>query len=393
MVVRHIVLAGGGTAGHVNPLLAVAQALRSSDAQNDIVVVGTHEGLEQRLVPAQGFTLETIDKVPFPRRPNKQAFTFFKRFKRAVNDSIAILQKNHAQVVVGFGGYASAPVYVAAHKLGIPIIIHEQNARAGMANILGARWAVAVACAYQTTNIKVPHGERIHMGLPLRPAIADMAQKLEENQVATRESMAQKLGLDPDRLILAVTGGSLGALSLNTAVSHSAQSLCDVAQVVHLTGRNKDAAVRETVREICGKEPRELGEPASQHTLNNYIVAPYFEHIEELFACADLVICRSGAGTVSELAALGVPAVYVPLPIGNGEQRLNAAELVAAGGGVLVSDKDVTPEWVCDRLVKILQDTYGLQRARKAAYQHGIRDAAQRMVTLIYEHTEQSQEA
>ena len=158
---KHIVLAGGGTAGHVNPLLAVAHVIRELEPEADIAVVGTAVGLERDLVPQAGFELETIEKVPFPRRPNKAALQFPAKWKAEKAKVRDILTRHQAQVVVGFGGYTSAPVYAAAHSMGIPIAIHEQNARAGMANKLGARWASMIGAAYAQPGLKPRRGVEV----------------------------------------------------------------------------------------------------------------------------------------------------------------------------------------------------------------------------------------
>ena len=171
----HVVLAGGGTAGHVNPLLAVASAIRRIEPQAQVSVIGTEVGLEHDLVPQAGYELDTIDKVPFPRRPNLYALQFPAKWKRETAKVRSILASRQADVVVGFGGYASAPAYAAAHRMGIPIAIHEQNAKAGMANKLGARWADYIGTAYDNTGLKARDGAAIErVGLPLRPAIAEL---------------------------------------------------------------------------------------------------------------------------------------------------------------------------------------------------------------------------
>lgn len=321
---KHIVLAGGGTAGHVNPLLAVAHVIRELEPEADIAVVGTAVGLERDLVPQAGFELETIEKVPFPRRPNKAALQFPAKWKAEKAKVRDILTRHQAQVVVGFGGYTSAPVYAAAHSMGIPIAIHEQNARAGMANKLGARWASMIGAAYAQPGLKPRRGVEVErVGLPLRPAIARLASDLEHDRTATRKAAAAQLGVDPDRPLVVVTGGSLGAVNVNRAVAASAKDLLAHAQVIHLTGKGKDDEVRSLVSVSAGEDV--LGELGPDHVSDgDYRVAPYLERIDLAFACADLIICRSGAGTVSELTALGLPAIYVPLPIGNGEQRFNA---------------------------------------------------------------------
>ncbi|BDR53270.1 UDP-N-acetylglucosamine--N-acetylmuramyl-(pentapeptide) pyrophosphoryl-undecaprenol N-acetylglucosamine transferase [Bombiscardovia nodaiensis] len=378
-----VVLAGGGTAGHVNPLLSVAAALRAQEPQAQISVIGTAVGLEAQLVPQAGFELDTIEKLPFPRKPNMNALRFPARWRQQVRRVEQILQTRQADVVVGFGGYASAPAYQAAHRLGLPLAVHEQNARAGMANKLGARWASYVGTAYDNTGLKVRSGARLErVGLPLRPAIASLCQQFAASRFKARQEAAQLLGLDPARPVVVVTGGSLGAASLNRAVAGAASSLLAGAQVVHLTGRGKDQAVCSQVTQALGA--RALNDLNPAHAgLGNYHVSAYLERIDRAFACADLIVCRSGAGTVSELTALGLPAVYVPLPIGNGEQRFNAQPVVEAGGGLMVADQDLTAEWVSEHVPSLLADSSRLQTMGRAAWNFGIRDAAEVMAERV----------
>ena len=191
--ITRIVLAGGGTAGHVNPLLAVADAIRKARPDAEIGVVGTAVGLEHDLVPQAGYELETIEKVPFPRRPGMAALRFPAQWKRETGKTKEILERRQAQAVVGFGGYTSAPVYASAHALGIPILIHEQNARAGMANKQGARGADSFGTAADETGLKPRRGARIErVGLPLRPAIADLCRAMEHDRAAARREGAAR---------------------------------------------------------------------------------------------------------------------------------------------------------------------------------------------------------
>ncbi len=379
----HLVLAGGGTAGHVNPLLSVAAAIRERCPQAAVSVIGTAVGLEHDLVPAAGFPLDLIEKVPFPRRPGKAVLDFPLRWRREVHRVRGYLQDRSADLVVGFGGYASAPAYRAARNLGLPIVVHEQNARAGMANKLGARWADFVGTAYEDTGIRARSGVPVRrVGLPLRPAIARLAKQMEADPARARRESAQSLGLDPDRPILLVTGGSLGALSLNKAVADAARQLLDRTQVIHLTGRGKADQVREQVAADLGDAAINDLDPAHQGQ-GDYHMAEYLERIDLAFACADLVVCRAGAGSVSELAALGVPAVYVPLPIGNGEQRFNAQPVVHAGGGLMVDDAALDAEWVADHVPALMADGDRLADMRRRAWGYGIRDAAQVMAEQV----------
>ena len=335
---KKIVLAGGGTAGHVNPLLSTALELRSRGY--DVVALGTSQGLETTLVPAAGVELVTIERVPLPRKPSLQFFSLPGRMKRAIAQCRSAL--SGADALVGFGGYVSTPAYLAARKMSLPIIIHEQNARPGLANRVGARWASSLGLTFPSTPLKAKHGVTVVTGLPLRPAIQTLAaaRTTEEGRESARRLAASKLGVDPDMQTLLITGGSLGALNVNRAMVKVAAQLPDGVQVVHLTGKGKDQEVRDAVN--------------AAGVADRWHVIDYLSTMEDALAVADLVVCRSGAGTVAEMTALGLPCVYVPLPIGNGEQKLNAADHVAQGGALLVADRDLTADYVRGAIFPLL---------------------------------------
>ena len=375
-----VLLAGGGTAGHVNPLLATAAALRDpstgGDERAEILVLGTREGLEERLVPEAGYELAHVPRVPMPRRPTGDLFMLPRRLQRAVAAAGEAIARVDAQVVVGFGGFVSTPAYLAARQAGVPVVIHEQNARPGLANRLGAGWAAAVALTFASTRLKASRGRTEVTGLPLRPAIGALAAERADADGAARarSAGAAALGLDPRLPTLLITGGSLGAQHLNEVIASSLPRLPAELQVLHLTGRDKDEPVRAALE-------RAVAEGAcAPDLMDRYHVLDYLSAMERAYACADGVICRSGAGTVAELTALGLPALYVPLPIGNGEQRLNAADTVAAGGGRLVPDGDLTAADVVS-FTDLLADAEA--RAAEAAASTGVRDAAARLAALI----------
>ncbi len=369
--VRSVVLAGGGTAGHVNPLLAVADELRAREPGAKVLVLGTTTGLEVDLVPARGYELRPVPRAPLPRRPSPDLLRLPGRLVSAVRAAEAAIDEIGAEAVVGFGGYVSTPAYLAARRRGVPVVVHEQNARPGLANRLGARWASRVGATFPGT----PLAGAVTVGLPLRREIARLVSARETDAATARVAAADELGLDPSLPTLVVTGGSSGAASVNAAVAGGAAALLDAgAQVLHLTGRGKDAGVRTAVRALSGT-----------HETVRYQVREYLADMHLALAVADLVVCRAGAGTVCELAALGIPAVYVPLPIGNGEQRLNAAPLVEAGGGVLVDDADLTPEWVARTVPGLLADRARLDAMGAAAAAAGVRDAAARVADLVGE--------
>jgi UDP-N-acetylglucosamine--N-acetylmuramyl-(pentapeptide) pyrophosphoryl-undecaprenol N-acetylglucosamine transferase len=346
-------LAGGGTAGHVNPLLAVADELRDREPDATILVLGTREGLEARLVPARGYELLTIARLPFPRRPDRAAVAFAPAFARAVGQIRRMIAERGVDVVVGFGGYAAAPAYLAARRSGVPVVVHEANASPGLANRLGARVATAVGITFPGTAL--PRAQVV--GMPLRREIATL------DRAAVRDAARAELGLDADRPTLLVTGGSTGARSLNRTVVEVAERITATgAQILHIVGG-----------------AQEFTDPG----VERYHVVGYSDRMELAIAAADLVVSRAGAGALSELTAVGLPAVYVPYPVGNGEQAVNVRGVVAAGGGIVVADADFTPDWVLDRVLPLLSDPAALARMSEAAASVGGRDGAARMADLV----------
>ena len=348
-------LAGGGTAGHVNPLLALADLIREEEPDARILVLGTREGLEARLVPERGYELVFIERLPFPRRPNLAAARFPARFARAVKRVRELIRERHVDVVVGFGGYASAPAYRAGAKEDVPVIIHEANAKPGMANKLGARWTKYVGVTFPGTPI--PHARVT--GMPLRPEITRL------DRAALRAQAREHFGLRPDRPTLLVTGGSLGAKAINEGISGSAQKIVDSgAQVLHVWGGLT-----------------ELVDPG----VPGYEVIPYCDRMDLAFAACDLVVSRAGSTTVSEIAGLGIPAVFVPYSFGNGEQRFNAAGVVRAGGALMVEDAELTPDWVGATLLPLLGDGEKLARMSELARSAGTLDGTARLLDLVRE--------
>ncbi len=352
-MVTTYLLAGGGTAGHVNPLLAVADGLRERDPAAHVLVLGTREGLEARLVPERGYELLFVDKVPFPRRPNGDAVRFPGRFRRAIAQVRQHVRERGVDVVAGFGGYASAPAYVAARREKVPFVVHEANAKPGLANVLGARRAAAVGVAFEGTRLRGAEP----VGMPLRREIVDL------DRVGLRVQAAEFFGLDAGKPTLLVFGGSLGARRLNEAFAGSWQDVLDAGwQLIHVTGERSDLA--------------DPGVPG-------YAMRRYVDRMDLAFALADLIVSRSGAATVSEISALGIPAVYVPYPVGNGEQSLNAASAVRAGAARIIPDGAFTPEVVTSAIIGLLGDADGIDEMRQAAASVGTRAGTQNVIALI----------
>ncbi|BBX61930.1 UDP-N-acetylglucosamine--N-acetylmuramyl-(pentapeptide) pyrophosphoryl-undecaprenol N-acetylglucosamine transferase [Mycobacterium saskatchewanense] len=356
-----VVLAGGGTAGHVEPAMAVADALTALDPRVRITALGTPRGLETTLVPKRGYHLELITPVPLPRKPTGDLARLPPRVWRAVRETRAVLDAVHADVVIGFGGYVALPAYLAARGIPsgfrrrrrIPVLIHEANARAGIANRVGARTADRVLSAVPDCGL--PRAEVV--GVPIRAALTTL------DRAALRAEARRYFGFADDAKVLLVFGGSQGAVSLNRAVSGAAAGLAAAGvAVLHAHGPKNTLDLRNP----------QPGDPP-------YVAVPYLDRMDLAYAAADLAICRSGAMTVAEVSAVGLPAIYVPLPIGNGEQRLNALPVVNAGGGMLVNDAALTPDLVVEQVGGLLNDAPRLAAMTAAAARVGHRDAARQV--------------
>jgi UDP-N-acetylglucosamine--N-acetylmuramyl-(pentapeptide) pyrophosphoryl-undecaprenol N-acetylglucosamine transferase len=351
-------LAGGGTAGHTSPLLATADALRRLDADVEVTALGTPRGLETRVVPEAGYPLELIPPVPLPRRPNADLVKVPVRLGATVRAALRVLDRVRPDVVVGFGGYVSVPAYLAARRRRVPIVVHEGNAIPGIANRLGARFTSHVATSFPDTPLR--NGR--YVGLPIRRMISTL------DRPARRQEARTTFGLEADRPTLLVTGGSQGARRINQAMSGAGPALLDAGvQVLHVVGPTGEATVQ-------------AGPDAPP-----YIVLPYVDRMDLAYAAADLVVCRAGANTVTEVASIGLPAVFVPLPIGNGEQALNARPVVDAGGGLLVDDAALTPEWISATVPDLLGDADRLATMSAAAADLIPRDADDQLAQMILE--------
>lgn len=338
-----VVIATGGTAGHIEPALSVAEALTAFDPQVHVTFLGSRRGLESRLVPERGFPLVVVDAAPMPRGVGRDTLKRLRDIRRAARQAERILRDVHPDVVVGFGGYASAPAYMAARRRHIPVVIHEANSRPGLANRLGARRAARVL-----TSSIIPWSGAHYVPLPLRRGIATL------DRSARRAAARAALNLTPDGPVLLVFGGSQGARRINEALADALEALTRAGvQVLHLHG-TANAAI--------------------SYAGGGYRPMTYLEEMEQAYAAADLAVCRAGAMTCGELAAVGLPAVFVPLPVGNGEQRLNALPMVEAGGGVLVEDADLSGEKLTEIVLPLIGDAPRLSAMAQAAYALGARD-------------------
>ena len=322
-----VVLAGGGTAGHTSPLIATGLELRRLSPGLALTALGTPRGLETTVVPAAGLELELIPPVPMPRRVGTDLLLLGPRLLEAVHATVGLLRRTRANVVLGFGGYVSTPAYLAARRLGLPIVIHEQNVLPGLANKLAARLTSHVYTSFPQTPL--PHARCI--GLPMRRAITNL------DRVALQREARLGFELHPELRTLLVSGGSQGALRINTAIAGAwPELLAHGIQILHVLGPSN--LTPDIVRSL------------NAQTGAVYQPVAYVAEMERAYAAADLMLARSGAGTVLETAAVGLPTVFVPYPHGNGEQARNAELVVSAGGGIMLADDNCTSTWVAEEI-------------------------------------------
>lgn len=335
-----ILIAGGGTAGHVQPALAVADAITAIDPNAQITCLGTAGGLETYLVPDRGYALELIPEVKFTRKIDKGLLTLPTRLRSTVKAARRVITEQDIDAVAGFGGYVALPAYLGARGR-VPIVVHEANARAGIANKIGARFADVVAAAVDGSGLK----RAKVVGNPVRKSLTELDRR------ALRREAREFFGLDQDAPTLVIVGGSLGAVKFNQTFPKVAKELGRAGiGVLHVHGKTKPISLPEP----------EPGTPP-------YVALPYLDRMDYAYAAADLMVMRSGAMTVAEVGAVKVPVVYVPLAFGNGEQRLNAVGQIDSGAARMIAEQDLDPQAVLSQILPLVTDSAALAAMEAAA--------------------------
>ncbi|MBI5230656.1 MAG: undecaprenyldiphospho-muramoylpentapeptide beta-N-acetylglucosaminyltransferase [Coriobacteriales bacterium] len=356
-----VLMSGGGTAGHIYPALAVAQVLAS--ARDEVLFVGTPNGLEARLVPEAGVPFVGIASQGFDRSRPLTLLTAAVVAIASTLRAIGILRKERPDVVLGFGGYVSIPVGLAAAMLRIPLALHEQNSVPGLANRVLSRWAGGVGVTYDESRPYLKHPDRVRLtGNPVRERVLS----------ADRRAGREELGLPADAPVLLVFGGSRGARHINTAVVGLRHRLLEVPglHIVHVAGRNEAQSVRKMLDAAGGGDGR-------------WHVHEYLEHMGDALAAADLIVARAGATSIAEITCLGRPALLVPYPYATDDhQTTNAKALAEHGAAMLVTDSELDTPRFGDSLLALLGDEG--QRANMAAASSALArpDAGERVADL-----------
>jgi UDP-N-acetylglucosamine--N-acetylmuramyl-(pentapeptide) pyrophosphoryl-undecaprenol N-acetylglucosamine transferase len=356
-----LLIAAGGTGGHVYPGIAVAEEWRRRHPDSEVVFVGTARGLESTAVPKAGFTLRTIAARGIPRRIGFGLVRAIVAAVQSVVQASSLLRDLRPHVVVVTGGYVSGPVGLVAKLRGIPVVVQEQNSVPGATN----RWLNLIADEVHISFVESRNYFRRRNNLkvtgnPIRRSL------LRQDRTSAYES----LHLDPTRSTLLVFGGSRGATSINRAFQDALPRLTRLQnlQVLWQTGKDDAAAILERVR----------GLSIPVH------VVPYVDQMEKAYAVADLAVCRAGAMTIAELTACGVPAILIPYPHATHDhQTVNARGLAERGAAEVVSDAELTAEDLARRIIQLFQDESRLRRMARNARAFSRTNAAERIVSSI----------
>lgn len=324
-----IIFAGGGTAGHIEPALAVARQWKKIQPDTQILFLGTSSGLENRLVPEAGFQLALITKVRISRKISPSLFVTPFSLIRSIAQSYSILKG--ADLLVGFGGYVSGPAYIAARLRRTPIVIHEANAHPGIANRLGALFTKHTAIAYPVARGKLSRA--LLAGLPLRPDVEIAFHGAESDWAKARREAKARIGFKADQPLIFIFGGSLGSVAINGVIEGARSELTSQGlQILHSVGGNNPV-------------------PESD---GSYKAVSYITDMSSAYLAADLIISRSGAVSCAEINSLGRYALFIPLPVGNGEQELNALTLVAESRAELLSQEKFSAKWLTANISRLL---------------------------------------
>ena len=326
-MLERILISGGGTGGHIFPALSIAAAIKRRNPDAKILFVGALGRMEMERVPAAGFEIVGLPVAGFDRRRPWRNIAVLWKLWKSMRKARRIVKDFKPQIAIGVGGYASGPTLKAAQKAGVPTLLQEQNSFPGVTNKLLAKNAKAICVAYDGTERFFPAESIVKTGNPVRAALLNIG--------LTQEEAKKALGFDPERPLVLVVGGSLGARTINEAMAHGLDKILDgTTQVLWQTGKNGEST---------GKEATEGRKDVK--------ATPFISDMATAYRAADLVVARAGAGTISELQLLGKPVILVPSPnVAEDHQRKNALALVDKDAAVMILDDDALgqlPSEVC----------------------------------------------
>ncbi|WP_026692121.1 undecaprenyldiphospho-muramoylpentapeptide beta-N-acetylglucosaminyltransferase [Peribacillus kribbensis] len=356
-----IAVSGGGTGGHIYPALALIREIKKRDKNASFLYIGTENGLESNIVPREDIPFKSIHITGFKRKVSFENIKTVLRFLKGTRDSKRMLREFKPDVVIGTGGYVCGPVVYAAAKLGVPTIIHEQNSIPGLTNKFLSRYVDKIAVCFEEARPFFPEGKTQLTGNPRASEVVNYKGK----------SGITALGLDPAKKTVLIFGGSRGARPINNAVIKTLGELRGKPyQILYITG--------DVHYESILKETELHSNP------ENVVIKPFVHNMPELLPGIDLAVTRSGATTLAELTALGIPSILIPSPyVTENHQEKNARALSNEGAAELILEKDLTGGSLVNAIDSIILDPSRLMEMKQAAKKMGVPDSADRLYTLM----------
>lgn len=359
-----VLIAGGGTGGHINPGIAIAKQILKDYPSADIRFAGTDRGLETKLVPREGFKLELITVRGFKRKLSIDTFRSVRDLFRGLAQARKLIKGFKPDIVIGTGGYVCGPVLFSASRMKIPTLIHEQNAFPGVTNRILARFVNKVAISFEESRQYFSNPAKlVCTGNPVRAEVLN----------TKKDGAKAKVGVKPDKPLVVITGGSLGAPRINETIVEILKKYYkgDEFSLIFSTGNRQFDDIKENLKG--------LKLPLAQ-------VTPYIYDAASVYAAADIMICRSGAITCSELTAIGLPAIMIPSPnVTANHQEHNARSLEKNGAAIVILEKDLNAETLYNQIVELFKDKVILEKMSVSAKKIGITDAAEKLGSMAKE--------
>lgn len=357
-----MLISGGGTAGHINPGLAIAKYIKSKHPDSNILFVGTSRGMEVKLVPAEGFKLKFIKVRGLRRRLSFDNIIAVKELFHGLADSKRLIKEFKPDIVIGTGGYVCGPVVFMAWKMKIPTLIHEQNAFPGVTNRILSRFVNNVAISFEESEKYFKTSNKlVYTGNPIRKEIL----------LANRVSAREKLGIKPEEHLIVVTGGSLGAKRINEVVVKMIIKYGKYIDynIIFSTGNSQFETIKYMLKE---------------HVRPSFKIVPYIYDAANVYAAADIMVCRSGAITCSELTVLGVPAIMIPSPnVVANHQEYNARSLEKQGAAVVINEQNIDEDLLYRQIEDLLRNKEKLHRMSVNSKKMGLANATEKIYSII----------
>lgn len=367
MKINRIVLSGGGTGGHIYPALSVYRYLKEENPDLECLYIGSEKGLEKNLVTDLNIPFKSVEIQGLRRSLSMENFKAIWLMLQSIQRSKKMIKEFKPDVIVGTGGYVCAPVLYAGAKLGIPTLIHEQNSIAGLTNKFLSRYVDIIAICFETAAKDFgKYKQKIR--LTGNPRAQEIVNIKKDSSI-----LSKQFNLSDNKPTILIFGGSRGAPAINEAALQNIEKWSDKDyQIIIATGQSHYDKFMNQLSEM----KVEIG--------NNVVITPYIKNMPYVFQMIDLVICRSGATTLTELLALGLPSILVPSPyVTANHQEYNARALVDNGAAEMILEKDLTPQRLFDKIDEIVQDDHRLEFMAKQNKQLAIVDATSRIVNEL----------